>query len=494
MSDYRFPKHFLWGGATAANQYEGGWNEGGKGLGILDCSTRGSQHTERLVTYQSREGDIKTTRLADVNLPEGAVVGCFDGYDYPTHEGTGFYHHYKEDIALFAEMGFKIFRMSINWPRIYPLGYEEEPNQEGIEFYRNVFQELKKYSIEPLVTLSHYETPVGLVNKWGAWADRRTIDCFVRYAVTCFQEFDGLVKYWLTFNEINAMDHYYYLGGGVTTTKEETVEAAKRNILLASARAVREAHKINQEVMVGNMISYNVVYPYSSHPDDNLQLVQTQVRTDLYSDVQAKGVYPLNYLRQLERKGISLELTEEDKRVLKEGCVDFISFSYYSSTTISSDPEIKKNASGNLLAEAVKNPHIKASEWGWEIDPKGLRTSLLYLYSRYQLPLMIVENGLGAMDVPNAEHTVHDEYRIVYLREHIREIAKAIQEDGVDVRAYTVWGCIDLVSLSTGEMAKRYGCIYVDKNDDGTGSMKRYKKDSFYWYKKVIESNGEELD
>lgn len=333
--------------------------------------------------------------------------------------------------------------MSINWPRIYPMGYEDEPNQEGINFYRDVFQELKKYGIEPLVTLSHYETPVGLVNKWGAWMDRRTISCFTQYAITCFREFNGLVKYWLTFNEINAMDSYYYLGGGVPTTDPAAVEAAKRNILLASAIAVKEAHKINPDFMVGNMISYNVFYPYSCNPADNLHLVQKQVKTDLYSDVQARGAYLLNYLKQLEKQGIPLELTQEDKKVLLEGCVDFISFSYYNSTAISTDPDVKKKASGNLVAEAVKDPYLRSSQWGWEIDPEGLRTSLLYLYSRYQLPLMVVENGLGSADILEEDHQIHDGYRIACLRDHIREIAKAIHEDGVEVLAYTSWDCVD---------------------------------------------------
>ena len=488
-----FPNGFLWGGALAANQCEGAWQADGKGVSILDCCTRGARGVDRYVTYRTADGVVDTVKLANVELPAGAQVGCFEGFDYPTHTAVDFYHRYKEDIALFAEMGFKVLRVSINWPRLFPNGDEITPNPAGVAFYRDLFTELRRHGIEPLVTLSHYETPVHLVNTWGGWADRRTIDCFVRYAETCFREYKGLVRYWLTFNEINGLNHYPYLCGGVPTTDPAAVAAAKRNILLGSALAVQRAHAIDPESRVGNMISYNCVYPYSCNPDDNLLVLQKQIGTDFYSDVQALGRYPKNILKKYAQQGIAFELTEADKTTLAAGTVDFVSFSYYNSASLTTLPEIKGNVSGNLTVGAVKNPYLKASDWGWEVDPTGLRTSLLYLYSRYQKPLFVVENGLGAVDTVE-DGRIHDPYRVEYLRAHIEAMRRAIEEDCVEVLGYTAWGCLDIISMSTGEMAKRYGFVYVDLDDKGHGSGERLRKDSFYWYKKVIASNGADLD
>ncbi len=494
MMNKGFPEGFLWGGSIAANQYEGGYPESGRGLGILDCATRGCRVPNRYVTYKTKDGQIGKTLLAKVEIPEGAEVGAFEGYDYPTHKATDFTNHWKEDIALFGEMGFKSFRMSINWPRLFPNGDEKTADPKGLEFYRNVFSELRKYGIEPVVTLSHYETPVGLVNKFGAWEDRQMIDCWMNYVETCFREYKGLVHYWLTFNEINAMNAYYYLGGGVRTQDLNVVEAAKRNILLGSALAVMKAHEIDPDVKVGCMISFNCLYPYSCNPGDNLLVLQNEILTDFYLDVQVKGYYPKNYLRNLERKGITLELTEEDQKILADGPVDFISFSYYNSNTLSTLEDVNRGGSGNLMEGTVRNPYVEASDWGWEIDPVGLRYTLLYLYSRYQKPLMIVENGLGAIDKVEEDGSIHDPYRVEFLRKHIQEIEKSINEDGVEVIGYNSWGCIDIVSTSTGEMAKRYGYIYVNMDDDLNGDGSRMRKDSFYWYKKVIASNGADLD
>lgn len=487
-----FPKEFLWGGAVAANQYEGAWAEGGKGVNASDCCTRGSKKVPRKVTYMTKDGKVEEQLMFTLDAPEGAVFGCFDGYDYPSHEAIDFYHHYKEDIAMFAEMGFKTFRLSISWGRLFPEGDELEANPDGIRFYNEVFDELKKYNIEPLVTLSHYETPVGLTNKWGAWADRRTIDCFVRYAKTCFESFGDRVKYWLTFNEINCIEHMPWLGGGVPSKNPAVIAAAARNQLLASALTVKLAHEMNPELKVGNMVSYAVMYPHTCAPRDVLKTRQIQNNTMFFCDVQVKGVYPKSKLNQYRQRGVEFELTEEDKCILKEGTVDFISFSYYMSACVSADPEIVANQAGNMMF-GVKNPYLEASEWGWQIDPIGLRISLNELYSRYEVPLMIVENGLGAMDTVAEDGAIHDAYRIDYLRAHIEEMKKAIDEDGIDLIGYTPWGCIDLVSASTGEMAKRYGFIYVNKQDDGTGDLSRMKKDSFDWYKKVIATNGEDL-
>ncbi|MBR3839710.1 MAG: family 1 glycosylhydrolase [Erysipelotrichales bacterium] len=488
-----FPKGFLWGGATAANQFEGAWNVDGKGVSTSDCCTRGSRTKPREVTYKTKEGKIESQMMFTLNAPEGAEFGSFEGYDYPSHDGIDFYHHYKEDIALFGEMGFKTFRMSINWTRLFPTGMEETANEAGLKFYDDVFNELKKYGIEPLVTLSHYETPVALTNAWGSWADRRTIDCFVRYAKTCFEHYGDRVKYWLTFNEINCINFGGWMAAGVPSRNPEVIAAAARNQLLASALTVKAAHEINPNLMVGNMIGYAHSYPYTCNPNDVLKQVLAQEKLDLFCDVQARGYYPPFVLKQYEKQGINFELTEEDKKVLAEGTVDFITFSYYMSACISADPEVIANQSGNMVT-GVKNPYLKTSDWGWQIDPIGLRISLNYFYSRYNKPLMVVENGLGAADTVETDGSIHDSYRIDYLRSHIEAMDAAINEDGVDLIGFTPWGCIDLVSASTGEMHKRYGFIYVDYQDDGSGEGARSRKDSFYWYKKVIATNGADLD
>ena len=487
-----FPKGFLWGGATAANQFEGGWNEDGKGVSSSDCCTRGSRTKPREVTYKTKDGKIESQLMFNLNAPEGATFGSFEGYDYPSHDGIDFYHHYKEDIALFAEMGFKMFRLSINWGRIFPLGYEEEPNEAGLKFYDSVFDELNKYGIEPLVTLSHYETPVGLTNKWNSWADRRTIDCFVRYATTCFDRYKGKVKYWLTFNEINCIEFGGWMAAGIPTRDPEVLAAATRNQLLASALTVKAAHEIDPSYMVGNMIGYSASYPYTCNPNDVLKQREGQRKIDFYSDVQAKGAYPFSKLKEYENNHIKFELTDEDKEILKNGTVDFITFSYYMSACVSADPEVLANQGGNMMF-GVSNPYLKASDWGWQIDPVGLRIALNDFYSRYQKPLMVVENGLGASDKVEVDGSIYDSYRIDYLRAHIEQMDKAINEDGVDLIGYTPWGCIDLVSASTGEMEKRYGFIYVNIQDDGSGDASRSRKDSFYWYAEVIKSNGEKL-
>ncbi|WP_279123134.1 glycoside hydrolase family 1 protein [Holdemania filiformis] len=488
-----FPKNFLWGGATAANQYEGGWQEGGKGVSVSDCITRGSRDKVREVTYRTKEGNIERQPWFALEGPEGAVYGSFEAFDYPSHTGTDFYHHYQEDIALFAEMGFKIFRMSINWSRIYPNGDETEPNKEGLAFYRNVFLELKKYNIEPLVTLSHYESPVGLTNRWGSWIDERTIDCFMNYVKTVFEEYKDLVKYWLTFNEINVIGFAPWTAAGVVTHDPAKVAIATKHQFLASAKTCILAHEKYPDFKIGNMIGFGYAYPYTPKPEDSLKVLHQKMRSDFFSDVQAKGEYPRYILNDYQRRGIDIALTEEERKILKAGTVDFISFSYYQSSITSEDPAVRGKVAGNMTFGDIPNPYLKSSEWGWQIDPVGLRCALAYLSSRYQKPLMVVENGLGALDSITEEGQIHDPYRIDYLRQHIVEMEKAIEEDGVELWGYTPWGCIDLVSASTGEMAKRYGFIYVDYQDDGTGSGKRLRKDSFYWYKKVIESNGSDL-
>lgn len=489
----KFPENFLWGGAVAANQFEGGWNADGKGVSSSDCVTRGSRTQMRMVTYKTKEGEIKADPMFGFNAPEGAEFGSFEGYDYPSHNGIDFFHRYQEDIALFGEMGFKIFRLSINWTRIFPTGLETEPNEKGLEFYDKVFDECHKYGIEPLVTLSHYETPVGMTHAFGSWNSPKAIECWERYVKAVGERYKGKVQYWLTFNEINVAGMAPWMAAGVGQNTPQIRANIAKHQLLGSARAVQILHEIDSNNKVGNMVAYGATYPHTCHPADVLKAKLSSRTSHFFFDVQARGYYPNYKLKEYEREGIEFNLTEEEKQTLLDGTVDFLSFSYYMSSVASADPKVVEDAKGNFMG-GVKNPYLKASDWGWQIDPVGLRMALNELWDRYQKPMMIVENGMGAQDVLNEDKTVNDPYHIDYLRSHIEEMAKAINEDGVELWGYTPWGCIDLVSASTGEMHKRYGFIYVDYQDDGTGEGDRYRKDSFHWYKKVIASNGEDLD
>ena len=479
-----FPKGFLWGGATAANQFEGGWLEDGKGASVPD---------------HIRGGTVSTPRLWDKEIDKNIY--------YPSHEATDFYHHYKEDIALYGEMGFKCYRMSINWARIYPTGMEETPNQKGLDFYHNVFAECKKYNIEPLVTISHYELPWGLSEKYNGWAGREVIDCYVRYAKTLFTEFKEEVTLWLTFNEINigansfgrimslgmqGDDHAPMFKMNETDEEKSERFTALHHQFVASALAVQAGHEINPENKIGCMIAGSMTYPFTCNPLDVKDAQNKMNMSNWFcGDVQVRGHYPYYAKRFFKDNNIVVKMEEGDEDILKKGTVDFYSFSYYMSSCASVDPDALKSA-GNMFT-GIKNPYLKASDWGWQIDPEGLRIYLNEVYGRYEVPLMIVENGLGANDERSEDGKFHDDYRINYLRDHIKAMEQAV-EDGVDLMGYTMWGCTDLVSASTGEMKKRYGFVYVDRDNDGNGDMHRERKDSFYWYKKVCESNGEDLD
>lgn len=466
---------FLWGGATAANQFEGGWNKGGKGPSSADMMTGGTHISPRRITPVLEE---KTY--------------------YPSHEAIDFYGHYKEDIKMFGKMGFKTFRLSISWSRIFPKGYELEPNEEGLKFYDDVFDELRKNNIEPLVTISHYETPFGLTQKYNGWVSREVIDCYVRYCDVIFKRYKDKVKYWLTFNEINILTITFgaFMGGGIIVDEKENTDEIRFNALhhqfIASAKAVKLGHEINPDFKIGCMIAYMCTYPNTCNPDDILLAQQKdQISNMLCGDVQVRGYYPSFAARYFEENRIKIVMEEGDEETLKEGIVDFYSFSYYMSSVVSSDPNVEE-VEGNLLG-GVKNLYLKTSDWGWQIDPKGLRWSLNNIYDRYQIPLMVVENGLGAVDKVEEDGSINDDYRIDYLRDHIIQMEEAAK-DGVELMGYTMWGCIDLVSASTGEMKKRYGFIYVDKDNDGKGDLSRRPKKSFNWYKKVISSNGESLE
>lgn len=474
----RFPEGFLWGGATAANQLEGGFYEGNKGLNIADVLPGGKK---RLDVLQTPGFDWK------VDLKK---------YRYPNHLGIDFYHRYKEDIALFAEMGFKTFRLSIAWTRIFPNGDELEPNEEGLAFYDRVFDELEKYDIEPIVTLSHYEMPVYLVKEYGGWRNREVITFFERYVKTVLSRFKDRVKYWLTFNEINSGLMMPIMGLGFTIEKEEdryqSTFQAFHHQFVASAIAVKAAHKINPDSKVGCMLLYAPVYSIDANPENEMYaLEESRIFNNFCGDVQVRGEYPRFINRYFKKHNIELDIHDGDLELIKEGTVDFVSLSYYMSRTDKKDRRPEEVGPGNMIG-GVKNPFLEVSDWGWEIDPTGLRISLNELYDRYQVPLFVVENGLGAYDKVEEDGTINDDYRIDYIRKHIQAMGEAI-EDGVDLMGYTSWGCIDLVSASTGEMSKRYGYIYVDLDDEGNGTLERKRKKSFYWYKNVIKTNGEEL-
>ena len=491
----RFPKNFMWGGATAANQCEGAYNEDGRGLTSMDCTTGADYNTPRYVTYIDKEGNSGViNQLIGEKLPEGAYMSPVDGYFYPNHEAIDFYHTYKEDIKLFAEMGFKIFRMSISWSRIFPKGNEDKPNQKGLDFYRNVFLELKKYNIEPLVTISHYDDPLYLEEKYNGWQSREMIDFYERFCEVIFKEYKGLVKYWLTFNEINStlMMMDWLPKQSITNQVAYNAFMKLHHQFLASAKEVKLAHEIDKDYKVGCMICAVPSYAYTSDPNDEIANQQRWQELIYYSaDVQVRGSYPAYAKRIWKKYNLEITFSDEDKKILQDGKVDMFTFSYYNTNCYTSDENAPKDGGGNLSL-GIKNPHIQYTEWGWGIDPQGLRFFINEVYNRYQIPMMVVENGLGASDILEEDGSIHDDYRIEYLRKHIEALGQAI-EDGADVIAYTSWGCIDLISVSTGEMKKRYGFIYVDRDNQGNGSNKRYKKDSFYWYKKVISSNGKDL-
>lgn len=465
-----FKEGFLWGGATAANQLEGAYNEDGKGLSIQDIMPKGVMGA---ITSEPTEDNLKLL-----------------GIDY--------YHRYKEDIKLFAEMGFKVYRMSIAWSRIFPNGYDEEPNELGLKFYDNVFKECHKYGIEPLVTLSHYEPPLALCKKYDGWRSREVIGHFERYARVVFNRYKDVVKYWITFNEINVTVISPLLGAGVLTsraelTKQDMYQAAHHQ-LVASALVTKIAKEINPEFKVGCMVASAPRYPMSCNPKDVIKAMEDQQEVSYFVHVHCIGEYPYYSKRIFEKYDVELEITDDDKEILKN-TVDFISFSYYNSKTVADDASKYAVTSGNLM-RGLKNPYVEYSEYNYPLDPEGLRYMLNYFYEHYKKPLFIAENGLGQKDElivdEHGNKTVNDDYRIKFTNNHLAQVKKAI-EDGVDVFGYTSWGVIDLVSAASAEMTKRYGFIYVDRNQDGTGTLERYKKKSFEWYKEVIRSNGENI-
>ena len=471
---------FLWGGAVSAHQLEGAFREDGKGLSVSDVLTAGAHGVPRRIT-------------------DGVVAG----ESYPNHEGIDFYHTYEQDIALFDEMGFKCLRTSISWSRIFPQGDETEPNEAGLAFYDRLIDCMIDHGIEPIITLSHFEMPLHLASDLGGWLNRDMIEFFTRFARVCFERFHDRVTYWMTFNEINNQhnylnDIYGWTNSGVCFTRQNDPHRAMLQAVhyqfVASAIAVNMAHEVDSRLRVGCMVAADVVYPFSCHPQDACMAMDAMHSTFYFTDVMARGTYP-NYAKSmLSQLSEPLDITDADRKALRAGTVDYIGFSYYMSNVVDHDAHVDVSDSVSYSDEhMVSNPHLKANEWDWQIDPVGLRYTLKAFDERYGLPQFIVENGIGIIETLDSNETVEDDARIEFLRDHIEQMKLAVEEDGVDLIGYTVWGCIDLVSFTTGEMRKRYGFVYVDKNDDGTGTGRRFKKKSFGWYQGVIASNGENL-
>lgn len=478
----KFPKDFLWGGALAAHQFEGGWNQDGKGPSVADVMTAGAHGKPREITETVEEGKF-----------------------YPNHEAIDFYNRYKEDVALFAEMGLNSLRTSINWTRIFPKGDEAEPNEAGLQFYDDLFDELLKNGIEPVITLTHFEMPLHLAREYGGFRNRKVVDFFVKFAEVVFERYKDKVKYWMTFNEINNMMDYtnpIFLWTNVGVQVEEGENAkevmytAAHHVLLASALSVKIGREINPDFQIGAMVSHVPVYPLTADPKDVMLAEESMHLRYFFPDVQVRGYYPNYTLKEFEREGLTIPFKDGDAEILVQGKVDYLGFSYYMSNVVDHSADNGDEAEANVhgkIPYQVDNPYLQDSDWGWTIDPIGLRYTLNRFWDRYQIPLFIVENGFGAIDTVEEDGSIHDNKRIDYLRAHIEEMAKAVNYDGVELMGYTPWGIIDIVSFTTGEMKKRYGMIYVDRDNEGNGTMERSKKDSFDWYKKVIESNGEDL-
>ena len=490
-----FPKGFLWGGSVSAAQIEGGWNEGGKSPVLVDYCTAGSTKEHRQIWYLDKDGNRTHRTWNPVDeLDEGCKFAFFDDLHYTNHVASDFYHRYKEDIALLAEMGYTTFNTSISWARIYPHGIKGGVNQEGVEFYRDMFKELRKYNIDPVITLYKYDEPVSLLEQHGGWRNRAMIDEFVEFARVCFSEYKDLVNKWMTFNELNIImprENFFV---------EVDKEKAQRNLLyihnqaVAAAKATIVAHEIDPNIKVGAMIAGSMTYPMTLDPLDALfNYEEFQNYFGYSADLQVRGHYP-SYAKRIWKKwDFELEVSEEDARVLEEGKADFLGFSYYSSgvnTTHTQEELEKTNGNG---VQVGKNPYLKANAWGWQIDPIGFKHFMHIINDRYEVPLFDVENGIGLIETEGEDGICHDPARIEYHREHIKAMKEAVEE-GVNLFGYTTWGCIDLCSAGTGQMDKKYGFVYVEMDDQGNGDLHRSRKDSFYWYQKVIKSNGEDLD
>lgn len=474
-----FPENFLWGGALAANQCEGAYNEDGKGMCVADINE---------YKYDTELSRKCNEELTTEFVLEAMKAGDGDGRVFPKRRGIDFYHTYKEDLKLLAGMGFNTIRTSVNWARIFPNGDDQEPNEAGLRFYDDLFDEMRKNGMEPMITVSHYEMPLHLTTKYTGWYSRETIGFFERYCRTLFERYHTKVKKWILVNQINLIKHESFNHLGVAEDKVMDLMSAKyqavHNEMVACARATRYAHEVYPDLEIGMMLYNEANYAASTKPEDQMATMKHRQMELFYADVLLRGYYPGYAFRFFEEQGIHVEFGEHDEEDLKNTC-DFCSFSYYYSSIISEE----SYRDGN---RKMRNPLLKANPWGWAFDPIGLRYTLNEIYDRYQKPIYITENGSGFFDKPE-DGQIHDDYRVEYYRTHIAQMREAVK-DGVDVRGYYAWGPIDIVSCSSCEMSKRYGFIYVDLDDFGKGSGQRIRKDSYDWYKKVIASNGKELD
>ncbi|WP_414842061.1 glycoside hydrolase family 1 protein [Enterococcus saccharolyticus] len=478
---YELDKDFLWGVATSASQIEGAWDVDGKGMSIADC-----------LRYRP-EIDVKNYKKVNEVDSEEINLAIKDkkNQNWAKRYGVDFYHYYKEDIKQLAEMGIKAFRFSIGWTRIFPNGIEESPNQKGLDFYLNVVKELKKYQIEPIVTLSHYDMPLYLVLNYDAWYDKQVITYYEKFATTVIDYLSNYVKFWIPFNEIDSIVRHPFASAGLVEDRfpelnfKEVVYQSMHHQFIASSLVVKYCHENYPEMQVGSMITKTTVYPYDSNPENVLQSLKQMREVYAFSDIQIRGFYPEYLMKAFRKQNIHLSISKEEEELLLENTADFIAFSYYSSVCTAVETEGLKVSLANTTS-GVYNRFLEQTEWGWQIDPTGIRISLIELSDRYSKPLFIVENGLGAADELTQTNEVHDDYRIDYLKQHIQQVLIAVEEDGVDLLGYCTWGAMDMISASTNQMSKRYGFIYVDLDDFGNGTFNRYKKDSYFWYQKLM--------
>lgn len=480
FKDYQMPKDFLWGGAIAANQAEGAFQVDGKGISLADVHKYYPDKTNAEISQEQ----IKGMSVADIQ----ANLADTDSY-YPKRHGIDFYHTYPEDLALLKELGFKTFRTSIDWTRIFPTGEEETPNEAGLAYYDRLIDKIIELGMEPIITILHYETPIEISLKYGGWNNRKVIDLFVKYGKVLLERYKEKVKYWIVINQINLIQFEPFNSTAIPYDTVDNYEEASFQAIhhqfIASAQLVAYAKKINPQMQMGTMVADCTVYPFSCKPDDVILAMKRNRMEYFYTDVQFRGEYPQYALNYFEEHGIEIDITLEDQQMLKENTMDYLAISYYYSQMVDSEKNSMNPAS------VTPNPTLKVNPWGWAVDPQGLYNSLSQYWDRYGKPIIIAENGFGMYDKVT-DGQIHDDYRISYLSEHIQQMKKAMY-DGVDVIAYCAWGPIDIISCSSAQMEKRYGFVYVDLDNEGKGTGKRMKKDSFTWYQKVIATNGEEI-
>lgn len=474
-----FPKDFMWGGAFAANQMEGAWQEDGKGLCLADIN----EFVDGVALDQKCNTEITTAFVRAAISSENRI--------FPKRRGIDFYHRYREDLALLGKdgLGLNTYRTSINWARIFPNGDEEQPNEAGLRFYDKLFDEVIKNGMTPMITMSHYEMPVHLALEYNGWCNKKLIDFFFRFGKTLLDRYHGKVKHWIIVNQINLIRHESFNHLGIPEDRVGNLEEAKMqgvvNEMISCAKITEYAHRHYPEAAIGMMMCGGPAYAATCDPEDVLAALKRNQMEFFYSDVLLRGNIPGYAYRYFSDNGFHIEISTEENDLLKNTS-DFMSFSYYYTRVY--DAACMRNGQ-----DAYRNEKLPANPWGWSVDPVGLRILLNEYYDRYQKPIYITENGIGLKDALSPDGKIHDPYRIDYYRQHIIQMREAIR-DGVDLRGYYLWAPIDIVSCSSSEMSKRYGFVYVDLDDYGKGSGARIKKDSYEWLEKAIRSNGEALD